>query len=126
MSVAVKTRRIEKDIPHGVILRFRPQTPAKVIEHIEREYGSYMIDPDDELVVFNETDLARKIDKRMTPGKYLRNLREATGMTQKQVGEMTGKRSSYISDLETGQREIGKKVAKKLAEIFNVSPAVFI
>jgi len=88
--------------------------------------GSYMIDPDYELVVFNETDLARKIDKRMTPGKYLRNLREATGMTQKQVGEMTGKRSSYISDLETGQREIGKKVAKKLAEIFNVSPAVFI
>jgi DNA-binding XRE family transcriptional regulator len=129
MSVAVKLRRTEKSpesVCRGVVLRFRPKTPAHIIKHIEREYGNYLVDGDDELVVWEETDLARRIDARMTPGKYLRILREAQGMTQQDISDKTGHRPSYISDMETGQRAISRMTAKKLAVIFNVSPAVFI
>jgi transcriptional regulator with XRE-family HTH domain len=62
----------------------------------------------------------------MKPGDYLRNFREAHGMTQKDLAEEIGVRVNYLSDLETGQRAISGMKAKKLAAIFNVSPAVFI
>ena len=130
MSVAVKMRHTEKArefVRPGVVLRFRPKTPAKVIKHIEREYADYLIDAEgDELVDISTTRWYKRMSEKMTPGKFLRNLREATGMTQKEISEKTGHRPSYISDLETGQRQIGRKTAKKLARIFNVSPAVFI
>jgi DNA-binding XRE family transcriptional regulator len=128
MSVAVKTRHIKKSPAvsrAGVILRFRPRTPARIIKHIEREYRDYLID-DDELVVWNETELARKIDARLTPGKYLRHLREAQGLTQKDVADKTGHRPAYISDMENDRCPVSRKTARKLAEIFCVSPAVFI
>jgi plasmid maintenance system antidote protein VapI len=81
---------------------------------------------DDELVVFEETDLARKIDVRMTPGKYLKNLREANGLTQQDIADKTGHRPAYVSDMENDRRAISRKTARKLAEMFKVSPALFI
>jgi DNA-binding XRE family transcriptional regulator len=128
MSVAVKTRHIENSstvTQPGVILRFRPRTPARIINHIEREYRDYLIS-DDELVVWEETRLVRKIDARMTPGKYLRHLRKAQELTQQEIADKTDHRSTYISDMENDRTPISRMMAKKLAEIFNVSPAVFI
>jgi len=111
----------------GVILRFRPRTPSRIIKHIEQEYRDYLVDTDDdELVVFEETDLARTIDARMSPGKYLRNLREANGLTQQDVADRTGHRPAYVSDMENDRRAISRMTARKLAEMFNVSPALFI
>jgi HTH-type transcriptional regulator/antitoxin HigA len=111
----------------GVILRFRPRTPSRIIKHIEQEYREYLVDADDdELVVFEETDLARKIDARMTPGKYLKNLREANGLTQQDIANKTGHRPAYVSDMENDRRAISRKTARKLAEVFGVSPALFI
>jgi ribosome-binding protein aMBF1 (putative translation factor) len=128
MSVAVKTRHIESSTTvtrPGVILRFRSRTPARIIKHIEREYRDYLID-DDELVVWEETELARKIDTRMTPGKYLRHLRDAQGLTQQDIADKTDHRPTYISDMENDRTPISRMMARKLAKIFNVSPAVFI
>jgi DNA-binding XRE family transcriptional regulator len=128
MSVAVKTRHIERHPTvkrSGVILRFRPRTPARIINHIEREYRDYLIS-DDELIIWDETELARKIDARMTPGKYLRHLRDAQGLTQQDIAVKTDHRPTYISDMENDRRPISRMMARKLATIFNVSPAVFI
>jgi len=125
MQAAEKMRHTEGN--PGVILRFRPRTPSRIIKHIEQEYRDYLVDTnDDELVVFEETDLARKIDERMTPGKYLKNLREATGMTQHDIADKTGHRPAYVSDMENDRRAISRMTARKLAEMFKVSPAVFI
>jgi DNA-binding transcriptional regulator YiaG len=129
MSVAVKMHRTERAPAFGrpgVILRFRPKTPARVIKHIEREYGDYLVDEGDELVVWEETDLAREIGSRMTPGTYLRHLREATSMTQKAVGEKVGVSTNYVSDWETGQRPVSRFKARALGHLFGVSAAVFI
>jgi|WetSurMetagenome_2_1015567.scaffolds.fasta_scaffold282924_2 DNA-binding XRE family transcriptional regulator len=128
MSVAVKMRHTKSSptvTRAGVILRFRSRTPARIIKHIEQEYRDYLID-DDQLVVWEETELARKIDARMTPGKYLRHLRDAQELTQQDVADKTGHRSTYISDMENDRMPISRMMAKKLAAIFGVSPAVFI
>jgi antitoxin component HigA of HigAB toxin-antitoxin module len=127
MSVAVKMRHIESSpTKPGAILRFRSRTPARIIKHIEREYADYLINGDDELVDLSTTEWYKRMEKKMTPGKMLKTLREVREFSQARLGEMTGTPASRISDYETGQRAISKEVAKKLAAIFNVSPAVFI
>ena len=129
MQAVVKMHHTEDKTPRpGIVLRFRSRTPSRIIKHIEKEYRDYLIDGDggDELVVWEETELARTIDARMTTGKYLRNLREAHGLTQQNIADKTGHRPAYISDMENDRRAISRMTARKLAEMFHVSPAVFI
>ncbi|MBN1577390.1 MAG: helix-turn-helix transcriptional regulator [Chitinispirillaceae bacterium] len=117
MQAVAKTRHIN--------IRFKPRTPARVINTIKRQYSEY-IDDDDELVDISTTDWYRQMRKDMTPGKSLKTLREVTNLTQAKIGEMIGIPTARISDFETGQRAISKVMAKKLAAVFNTSPAVFI
>jgi ribosome-binding protein aMBF1 (putative translation factor) len=107
-------------------LRFKPQTPARVIHLIKRQFSKYVLDESDAAEDWFETELHKEISSRMTPGDYLRNLREAQTITQKTLAEQIRIRVNYLSDLETGQRSISKAMAKKLAAVFNVTPAVFI
>lgn len=129
MSVAAKMRHTD-DAPEvvrpGAILRFRQKTPTRIIKRIEEEYKEYLFDDGEELVKWNETDIAREIGSRMTPGKYLRHLREATSMTQRAVGEKVGVSANYVSDWETGQRPVSRFKARELAALFGVEPGVFI
>ncbi len=118
MSVPVKTRPIS--------IRFKPRTPARVIHAVKKQFSNYIVNEDDEYVDWFETDLHKEISARMKPGDYLRNFREATNTTQKDLAEKIGVRVNYLSDMETGQRAISRMKAKKLAELFNVSPAIFI
>ena len=117
MSEAVKTRRIS--------IHFKPRTPARVISTIKKQFSNY-VDDDDELVDYFKTDLHKEISASMTPGDKLRELRLATGMTLKAVGEKIEVTAYRVSDYEHGRREISKAIAKKLGEAFGVSPAVFI
>lgn len=129
MSVAVKMRHIESSptvTRPGVILRFRSRTPARIIQRVEREYADYLIDGDDELVDISGTEWYKRMEKTMTPGKMLKTLREVKDLSQAKLGEMIGTPGSRVCDFETGQRAISKEAAKRLAAIFNVSPAVFI
>ena len=118
MSVAVKTRPIN--------IRLRPHTPARVIHAVKKQFSKYIIDSSDEYEDWFETDLHKEIAADMKPCDYLRNFREAQNITQKDLAEEIGVRVNYLSDMETGQRTISRMKAKKLAEIFNVPPAVFI
>jgi DNA-binding transcriptional regulator YiaG len=117
MSEAVKTRHIS--------IKFKPRTPVRVINTIKKQFSDY-IDDGDDLVDISTTEWYKEMEKKMTPGKYLRNLREAHGLSQKAVGEKIGTNAAHVSDYETGQRAISKAMAKKLAVVFNTSPAVFI
>ncbi len=118
MSVSVKMRPIN--------IRLKPRTPLRVIHAVKKQFSGYIIDSSDEYEDWFETDLHKEIAAGMKPGDYLRNFREAQSMTQKDLAEKIGVRVNYLSDMETGQRVISRMKAKKLAVIFNVSPAVFI
>ena len=73
-----------------------------------------------------ETTWYRKMSDEMTPAKYLKTCREIADYSQAKLGDLAGVPASRISDYETGQRAISKEMAKKFAEVFKTSPALFI
>jgi DNA-binding XRE family transcriptional regulator len=109
-----------------ITIKFKPRTPARVIHAVKKQFSDYILDDNDEYVDWFETDLHKEIAARTTPGKSLRTLREMCGWTGAETGKKIGISPFRISDYETGRRAISKEVAKKLAVIFSVSPAVFI
>jgi DNA-binding XRE family transcriptional regulator len=111
---------------HPINIRFKSRTPARVIQTVKKQFASYIIDEDDEYTDWFKTDLHKELSARMTPEKSLRALREMTGWTLAETGKKIGVSAFRVSDYETGQRAISKAMAKKLAEVFNTSPAVFI
>ena len=60
------------------------------------------------------------------PGVCLAGARRKEGLTQKELAGMIGVPQSNISEMETGKRTIGKKMAKRLAKITNVGYKLFL
>lgn len=60
------------------------------------------------------------------PGVSLKGTRVKEGITQKQLAEMTGIKQHHISEMENHKRSIGKKLARKFAEVLNVSYKIFL
>lgn len=128
MSGAAKTHPIKKNIKKPRYhYTFKRSTPRKILAEISKRYGPYLADEqDNELVDITKTGWYKNLDNEMKPQDYLKHLREAHALTQKSLGEKIGSNAAHISDWETGQRTISKNVAKKLAEVFHTSPALFI
>lgn len=56
----------------------------------------------------------------------LRGLRYREGLTQEALGNMLGTAQTNISKMEMGKRSIGKKMAKKLADLFHTDYHIFL
>lgn len=107
-------------------LRFRRDTPGRILMEARKRYASYLED-EDPLVDWHTTDLHGKIVASMKPGDWLFHLREANALTQEELGKKLGKVSgSRISDWEGNRRTVSKAMAKKMSSIFGVSPDRFI
>lgn len=107
-------------------MQFRRDTPDRIILEIRKRYASYLADQD-ALEEWNGSELEQKISAGLKPGDWLRHLREAQGLTQEELGrELGGVSGSRVSDWESHRRSVSKAMAKKLSNIFNVSPDRFI
>lgn len=107
-------------------LRFRRDTPGRILTEVRKRYASYLVD-EDALEDWTTSDLNQKILNSMKPGDWLGHLREAHGLTQEELGRQLGKVSgSRVSDWEANRRAVSKAMAKKLSGMFNVSPDRFI
>ena len=60
------------------------------------------------------------------PGVFLAGGRHKEGFSQRKLAELTGIPQRHISEMENGQRPIGKKTAHKLAKALNVGYKVFM
>jgi DNA-binding transcriptional regulator YiaG len=60
------------------------------------------------------------------PGVALAGARHKEGLTQVQLARLTGIPQRHISEMEHGKRPIGKKHAKKFAEVLNIDYHVFL
>ncbi len=122
MQAVVKTPRIEINI--------KGEIPDKLMSVLEEEYGEQVQlseDNDEEHVNIFETDWYRSIKSGMTPGDNLRIYRKNHGLTQARLGEMLGGvPRQHISNMEREVRSISLRTARKLAEIFKISPEKFI
>jgi DNA-binding XRE family transcriptional regulator len=128
MSAVAKTHHIKRGSMKGGALRlsFKRTTPRRIISEAQTKYAQYLIEDPDELIDISTTDWYKGMEKKMTPAKYLKTYRDILGYSQARLGELVGVPASRISDFENGQRAISKEMSKKLAELFKVSPALFI
>ncbi|WP_305084737.1 helix-turn-helix domain-containing protein [uncultured Dubosiella sp.] len=63
----------------------------------------------------------------MTTGDVIRKLRKEKGWTQQELGDRLGVQKSAIAKYESGRvKNLKRTTIKKMAEIFNVDPMVFI
>ena len=122
MQAVVKTPRIE--------LQIQGDIPPKLISVLEEEFGDDLRlqeEQDDEIANVFETEWYRQIKLSMTPSDNLKIYRDNRGWTQVQLGEkLGGLPRQHISNMERGLRPISKNMAKRLAQIFEVSPSKFI
>jgi DNA-binding transcriptional regulator YiaG len=119
MLAAAKTRPTET---HTRTIRLKASTPRRLL----RILRPYMVGPVDDRVDITTTAWYRGMERRMKPEDYLRELREAHGLTQTALGERLGLPVQRVNDWEHGRRCMSKAVAKRLAELFSVSSAAFI
>lgn len=123
MSVVVKTRHIKRNY----LLSFKRNTPRRILADAIKRYAPYLNNNgNNDSIPIADTDWYRRMSDSMTPAKYLKTYREIAGYSQARLGGLVGIPAGRISDFETGQRSISKNTAKKLAEVFKSSPAVFI
>lgn len=122
MQAVEKTHRIKTP---GIILRFRPRTPSRIIKRIEQEYGNYL-EKDDETVDPFSTEWYRNIADKTTPGDRLNTERFKASMTQMKLAELTGIPQHHISEMEHGKRPIGRETAGKLAKVFKTDYRYFL
>ena len=59
-------------------------------------------------------------------GATIRGFRLREGWTQAELGEKIGVSQANLSKIEHGQRSIGKKLAKKMANVFQTDYRVFL
>jgi ribosome-binding protein aMBF1 (putative translation factor) len=69
---------------------------------------------------------AELYEKHGKVGATLRGLRFREHLTQKVLAEKLGIKQGHVSEMEWGRRPIGKKMAHKLAKLFNISYRVFL
>jgi len=65
-------------------------------------------------------------DENNEPGICLSGARAMEAMTQKELSKLTGIPQRHISEMENGQRPIGKKNAHKLAKVLNINYRVLL
>jgi DNA-binding XRE family transcriptional regulator len=90
--------------------------PAKHLQKLEaflEKYGESDLIPWEELA-------GDRIAKYKKSGLALRGSRYREGISQKELSKRTGISQENISKMENGQRNIGEKVAKKLAKVLNI------
>ncbi len=61
-------------------------------------------------------------DALLKLGEYLRSLREAKGLSVRQLADQLGLESSYVSKIEHGDRVPSEAVLGSLAGVFEISP----
>jgi DNA-binding XRE family transcriptional regulator len=122
MQAVVKT-------PH-IKIKIQGRISGKLLSVLKEEYGpevKVISEDDDERMDVFETDWYKRIKGRMSPGQNIRVYRQNKGMTQIELGKLLGGLPRQnISNMEKGQRPISKKMALKLANLFNVSVEKFI
>lgn len=69
---------------------------------------------------------ALNIAKHTEAGVMLKGCRYREGLTQKSLASALELKQNHISEMENGKRPIGKAMAKRLGEFFNIDYRLFL
>lgn len=70
--------------------------------------------------------LQKEFPERTPAGVYLEGIRHRENLTQSKLAEKLGTNQANISNMERGKRPIGKKMAKRIGELFNIDYRHFL
>ncbi|NCU37414.1 XRE family transcriptional regulator [Candidatus Falkowbacteria bacterium] len=111
-------------MPNSNLMSVKFRVPAKKLEDIKNVIVALGGQIDEEEV--DDSVSWQEVLPDSQPGKILRGLRYRDGKSQKWLAEQLGMKQPNVSAMEKGERPIGKSIAKKLGELFNISYKVFL
>lgn len=94
--------------------------------HIKETSYSTVNQVKEEKSVYWRGTFQEGIEKFSEIGLMLKGGRHKAGLTQKALAEQIGVKPHHISEMEHGKRPIGKKMAHKLAKVFDIDYRVFL
>lgn len=112
--------RIEGNVPKFVVMflesAFNKALKVEVSDEDEDE---------DVAIPVEESEWYREIKASMTAGDTVKADRGLRGWTQKVLAQKLGISVQNLSEIERDVRPVSRKMAAKLAEVFNTDPAAY-
>lgn len=110
--------------------RIEGKVPKFVVMFLESAFNKALKvevsdDEDDEAVPFEQTDFYKEVYENMTAGDTVKADRGLRGWTQKVLAQKLGISVQNLSEIERDVRPVSRKMAAKLAEVFNTDPAAY-
>ena len=99
--------------------------PKDRAEGIVRLLQDFEVNDDGQTIPWRES-VQDLIEKYTEAGVALRGARAKADLSQNELAHKLGIPQSHISDMENGRRPIGKKMAKRLADVLDVGYKVFL
>lgn len=94
--------------------------PVKLINTIKETFNNVIVKvSEEEYEEVTTTKWYKKIDKEISSGDIVRIFRKNKELSQVELSKKLGVTNKYLSDIETGRRNVSKKIALKLSMIFN-------
>jgi ribosome-binding protein aMBF1 (putative translation factor) len=127
MSAPMKMRRTKGEIKIQVGERRTRLflVPKDRAEGIVRLLQDFEVKNDNSMIPWRET-VQDLIEKYTEAGVALKGARAKASLSQNELAGKLKIPQSHISDMENGRRPIGKKMAKRLAEVLNVGYKIFL
>lgn len=111
--------------------RIEGKVPKFVVMFLESAFNKALKvevsddDDDDVAVPFEQTDFYKEVYENMTAGDTVKADRGLRGWTQKVLAQKLGISVQNLSEIERDVRPVSRKMAAKLAEVFNTDPAAY-
>lgn len=110
--------------------RIEGKVPKFVVMFLESAFSKALKvevsdDEDDVAVPFEQTEWYRDVKASMTAGDTVKADRGLRGWTQKVLAQKLGISVQNLSEIERDVRPVSRKMAAKLAEVFNTDPAAY-
>lgn len=110
--------------------RIEGKVPKFVVMFLESAFNKALKvevsdDEDDVAVPFEQTEWYKDIKASMTAGDTVKADRGLRGWTQKVLAQKLGISVQNLSEIERDVRPVSRKMAAKLAEVFNTDPAAY-
>lgn len=126
MSASMKARHIRREIRIQIGDK-RPRlflVPKLQADNVVRILENFEVD--EQSSVSWQAPVQDLIDSYTEPGVALRGAREKEGLSQTAVAQKLGIPQPNVSEMESGRRPIGKKMAKRLSKILKINYKVFL
>lgn len=105
-----------------VVFQIKGNIPDCVIGIMRSLFPSVETSDDDEFIDLDDSEVLKNIEAKMAPGDAVKADRELRGWTQKILSEKLGISVQNLSEIERGRRAVSRKMATKLASVFDVTP----